>query len=33
MHYFSQIYFGIKLYMFRRGLLSFIKSPVLYTRQ
>jgi hypothetical protein len=30
-HYFSQIYFGIELYMFRTGLLSIIRSLVLYT--
>ena len=27
----SQIYFGIELYMFRTGLLSIIRSLVLYT--
>jgi len=29
----SQIYVGIELYMFRTGLLSIIRSPVLYTKQ
>jgi len=29
----SQIYFGIELYMFRTGLLSIIRSLVLYTQQ
>jgi hypothetical protein len=29
----SQIYFGIELYMFRKGLLSIIRSLVLYTQQ
>ena len=29
----SQIYFGIELYMFRAGLLSIIRSLVLYTQQ
>ena len=29
---FSQIYFGIGLYIFRTGLLSIIRSLVLYTR-
>jgi hypothetical protein len=33
MHYFSQIYFGIELYMLRTGLLSIIRSLVLYTQQ
>jgi len=28
----SQIYFGIELYMFRTGLLSIIRSLVLYTQ-
>ena len=29
----SQIYFGIELYIFRTGLLSIIRSLVLYTQQ
>jgi len=29
----SQIYFGTELYMFRVGLLSIIRSLVLYTQQ
>jgi hypothetical protein len=29
----SQICFGIELYMFRTGLLSIIRSLVLYTQQ
>jgi hypothetical protein len=33
MHYFSQIYFGIELYMFWTGVLSIIRSLILYTRQ
>jgi hypothetical protein len=33
MHYFSQIYFGIELCVFRIGLLSIIRSLILYTRQ
>jgi len=28
-----QIYFGIKFYMFRTGILSIIRSLVLYTQQ
>jgi len=29
----SQIYFGIEIYMCRTGLLSIIRSLVLYTQQ
>jgi len=29
----SLIYFGIELYMFQTGLLSIIRSLVLYTQQ
>jgi hypothetical protein len=29
----SQIYFGIEFYMVRTGLLSIIRSLVLYTQQ
>jgi len=29
----SQIYFGIELYVFRTGLLTIIRSLVLYTQQ
>ena len=32
MHYFSDL-FGIEFYMFRTGLLSLIRSLVLYTQQ
>ena len=33
MHQFLKFIFGIKLYMFRTGFLSIIRSLVLYTQQ
>jgi len=33
MHSFPKFIFGIELYMFRTGLLSIIRSLVLYTQQ
>jgi len=33
MHYFLKFIFGIELYMFRKAVLSIIRSLALYTQQ